>query len=46
MEVKLWYFNNKKGIGGHVEARLIKKTCIYKGGLIVNEIELRPIEIE
>ncbi|KAH0720495.1 hypothetical protein KY284_005525 [Solanum tuberosum] len=41
MKVKLGYFNSKKSTNGPVEARLIKKKCIYKGGLIVKGIEFR-----
>ncbi|KAH0660314.1 hypothetical protein KY290_029810 [Solanum tuberosum] len=42
MEVKLGYFDSKKGIEGPVEARLFEMNHIYKGGLIVEGVEFRP----
>ena len=34
MEVKLEYFDSRKGIDGPVEARLFEMNHIYKGGLM------------
>ncbi|KAG5610662.1 hypothetical protein H5410_021943 [Solanum commersonii] len=42
MEVKLGYFDSKKGIDGPIEARLFEMNRIYKGGLIVEGVEFRP----
>ena len=42
MEVKLGYFNSKKGTDGPVEVRLIGMKPIYEGGLTVEGIEFRP----
>ncbi|KAH0633224.1 hypothetical protein KY284_036010 [Solanum tuberosum] len=42
MEVKLGYFDSKKGTDGPVEARLFEMSHIYKGGLIVEGVEFRP----
>ncbi|KAH0636127.1 hypothetical protein KY290_036551 [Solanum tuberosum] len=42
MEVKLGYFDSKKGTDGPVEARLLEMNHIFKGGLIVEGVEFRP----
>ncbi|WMV51526.1 hypothetical protein MTR67_044911 [Solanum verrucosum] len=42
MEVKLGYFDSKKGTDDLVEARLFEMNHIYKGGLIVEGVEFRP----
>ncbi|KAK4724485.1 hypothetical protein R3W88_027264 [Solanum pinnatisectum] len=42
MEVKLGYFDSKKGTYSLVEARLFEMNHIYKGGLIVEGVEFRP----
>ncbi|KAK4706764.1 hypothetical protein R3W88_033673 [Solanum pinnatisectum] len=42
MEVKLGYFDSKKGSDGPVEARLFEMNSIYKGGLIVEGVEFHP----
>ncbi|XP_049406183.1 F-box protein PP2-B5-like [Solanum stenotomum] len=42
MEVKLEYFDSKKGTDGPVEARLFEMSHIYQGGLIVEGVEFRP----
>ncbi|XP_049372645.1 F-box protein PP2-B11-like [Solanum verrucosum] len=42
MEVKLGYFDSKKGTDGPIEARLFEMNRIYKRGLIVEGVEFRP----
>ncbi|KAH0633227.1 hypothetical protein KY284_036013 [Solanum tuberosum] len=42
MEVKLRYFDSKKGTDGPVEARLFEMNHNYEGRLIVEEVEFRP----